>query len=194
MSTLIEANVVDLTSDEFLAMVEAGIFEDDRRVFLWAGRVYEKMAKTQSHAIASVLINKALVKRLPEEWEVSPENPVRLDGTHVPLPDYAVVRGPFQQYSDHPPRPEDVGLIIEIAVSILSRDVRERAEQFARAGVPAYWVIDVNGRQILEHRDPQTVDGGRRYATIRCAAPGEEIELILDGVSVARVPVAELIG
>jgi hypothetical protein len=58
MATVTETNteankVVDLTSDEFLAAVEAGVFTDDRRLFLWEGRVCEKRVRTQPQAIAA---------------------------------------------------------------------------------------------------------------------------------------------
>ena len=44
---------VDLSSDEFFGMIEAGLFARERRVFLWCGRVFEKAAKTPTQALTA---------------------------------------------------------------------------------------------------------------------------------------------
>ncbi len=95
--------------------------------------------------------------RLPEGWLVWPENPILLDEKHAPLPDIPVVRGDGRSYVDagRHPAAADVGLIVEVARTSLPRDLGPRAEAFARAMVAAYWVADVNGRRIIEHRDPR---------------------------------------
>ena len=51
-----DAQVLDVTSEMFFQMIDAGVFSPERRVFLWAGRLYEKMAKTPAHATTSVRI------------------------------------------------------------------------------------------------------------------------------------------
>ena len=187
--------VVDLTTPEFFAMIEAGFFPPDRRVFLWNGRLCEKMAKTAAHATTSVAIHQALTRRLPDGWLLWPENPIALDARHAPLPDVTIVRGPLSRFvaERRHPAPGDVGLIVEIAVSSLPRDLGERAEKFARALVPRYWVADVRGGTIVEHSDPEIVEGVGHYALVKSRSPGEEIVLVLDGRAVAGLAVAELL-
>ena len=68
-----------------------------------------------------------------------------------------------------------------------------RAEKFARALVPNYWVADVSNRQIIEHTAPQIVDGVGSYVHVQPRQRGEEIRLVLDGREVVAIPVAELI-
>ena len=74
----------DITADEFYAMIEARVFKADRRVLLWDGRLFEKMAKTVPHAFTSVRIGEALRKRMPDGWWIWPENPIQLDQLHAP--------------------------------------------------------------------------------------------------------------
>jgi Uma2 family endonuclease len=145
---------LDVTSEMFFQMIEAGVFPSERRVFLWGGRLYEKMAKTTSHATTSVRIQDRLRVALPAEWLIWPETPIALDPQYAPLPDVTVVRGPLERYhrENRHPQVVDVGLIVEIAVSSLVKDLSIRAGIFARAMVPAYWVADVQGRRIIEHR------------------------------------------
>lgn len=191
----LEGHPVDLTADQFFGMIESSLFAPESRVFLWDGRVYEKMAKTPAHAITSYIFHKELQARLPDDWLIWPENPIRLDPRHAPMPDIAVIRGPLELYLQEYRHPEagDVGLLVEIAVSSLPKDLGNRAEKFARAMVPAYWVADVFHRRVVEHRDPRVVEGVGAYGIVRTYGPDEELPLIFRGQEVARIPVRDLL-
>src|SRR5271168_5172653 len=89
-----------ITSDLFTRMVEQGMFARDQRVFLWGGRLYEKMAKSKARAAVQNAFVGALARRLPQGLFVGAENPVRLDETHLPLPDLVVARGNPLDYFD----------------------------------------------------------------------------------------------
>ena len=183
MTSLIDARVADLTGDEFSAMVEAGVF-GDRRVFLWNGRVFEKMAKTTVHGFVGFRTAKAITAILPPGWAVWHEEPIRLGATYVPLPDLAVLRGPEDRYRSRHPEPEDVGLIVEVAVTSLAKDLGEQAAEYARAGVASYWVADVPNSRIIAHRDPRVEGEVASSGSVVRRGIGDEIELILDGVGV----------
>jgi hypothetical protein len=202
-SPIEEDRIVDLTSDEFFRMIEAGLFAPERRVYLWDGRLCEKMAKTASHAITAVVIQEVLRSRLPEGWVIWPENPICLDAKHAPLPDIAVVRGPAVRYRgrlEHPnvadryPQPEDVGLLVEVAVTSLPKDLGARAEVFARALIPTYWVADALGRKLIEHRGPRVIEGVGSYEHVRTLGHGDEVSLTFEGREVGPIPVRELLA
>ncbi|MHB1556443.1 MAG: hypothetical protein ACYC61_03065 [Isosphaeraceae bacterium] len=55
----------DLTIDVFSQMVETGLIPQDRRVFLFNGRLCEKLAKTRAHGSIGASVTRALVRRLP---------------------------------------------------------------------------------------------------------------------------------
>lgn len=188
------ATAAEFTSAEFFAMIEAGIF-DDRPVFLWDGRIYERMAKTVAHAATTMAIATDLGRRLPAGWLLCPENPLRITDRQVPLPDFTIVRGPASRYRDEGrhPVPADVGLLIEVAVTSLAEDLGRRASTWALGGVARYWVADVLGRRIVAHHAPRTDGGTPRYEQVVEYKPGELIPLVLDDLEVARIPVEALL-
>ena len=119
-----------------------------------------------------------------------------MNSTNAPLPDFAVVRGANPLDFAAPERyPEagDVGLLIEVAVTSLHDDLTTMPEQYARALIPAYWVVDGPGRRILSHTEPRVVDGKGEYARVETYRPGQSLPLVLDGQEVALIPFAELL-
>ena len=186
----------ELTVELYSRMVESGLIPRDRRVFLRDGRLYEKMAKTKAHGSVGAALNWAVARRLPDDWSLWPESTIVLDSINAPLPDFAVIRsGDLIGRVDPERYPEsgDVGLLIEIAVTSRHEDLTTALEQYARASIPAYWVIDVLGRRILVHADPQIIDGRGVYARVETYRPGQSLPLLLDGREAARVPFDDLL-
>ncbi len=75
----------------------------------------------------------------------------------------------------------------------LRDDLTTRMEQYARALIPAYWVIDVLGRRIVVHTEPRVVEGRGVYERVETFGPGQSLPLVLDGREVARIPFDELL-
>jgi Uma2 family endonuclease len=186
----------DLTVDQFSRMVESGLFPRERRVYLLGGRLFEKMAKTSAHGSVGAAVDRAINRRLPDEWSLWPESTIVLGPKSAPLPDFAVIRtGDLlgRANPDRYPGPADVGLLIEIAVTSVREDLTAALELYARAGIPAYWVVDVPGRRVLAHGEPRVVEGRGAYARVEIVRAGEEIPLVLDGREAARIPFDELL-
>lgn len=186
----------DLTVDLFSQMVEADLLPPDRRVYLRDGRLYEKMAKTKAHGSVGAAVNRAISRRLPEDWGLWPESTIVLDPTNAPLPDFAVVRSGELLGRVDPeryPGPGDVGLLIEVAVTSLRENLTTSLERYARSQVPVYWVIDVLGRRVLVHTGPHLADGRGAYAQVETYRAGQTVPLVLDGREVAQVPFDELL-
>ncbi len=53
------------------------------------------------------------------------------------------------------PQPGDIRLLVEISDTSLKYDLSVKAALYARAGIFEYWVVDVNGRRLIAHRDPE---------------------------------------
>ncbi|HEX8202543.1 MAG TPA: Uma2 family endonuclease, partial [Isosphaeraceae bacterium] len=129
-----EVSPFPITSDVYEQMVEQGLIPRDRRVFLWGGRLYEKMAKSKEHSAVQNAFIGALARRLPPGQFVGAENPVRLDVTHVPLPAVVVARGaPLDYFDTRYPDGRDVLLVVEVAVSSLPEDLGVRLSRYAQA-------------------------------------------------------------
>ena len=186
----------DLTIDLFSRMVESGLIPRDRRVYLHHGRLYEKMARTKAHGSVEAAVTRAVDRRLPEAWSLWPESTIVLDPSNAPLPDFAVIRSGDlvgRVAPDRYPGPQDVGILIEIAVTSLRDDLTSTLEQYARALIPTYWVVDVAGRRILVHSEPRVVEGRGEYAKVETYRPGQTVPLVLEGQEVARVPFEDLL-
>jgi Uma2 family endonuclease len=80
-------------------------------------------------------------------------------GTHNdPGPDLAVVTGSIRDYATS--TPTTAVLIVEIADTSLFFDTTTKAELYATAGVPEYWVIDLENRQLVIFHDPVALPTG----------------------------------
>ncbi|HEX7346561.1 MAG TPA: Uma2 family endonuclease, partial [Candidatus Limnocylindrales bacterium] len=78
----------------------------------------------------------------------------------LPEPDIAVVP-PGEYLQDHP---TTAYLVIEVALSSLRIDLRVKPSLYAAMDVPDYWVVDVNARRVIVHREP-TADGYESITT-----------------------------
>ena len=181
----------DMTVELFGRIVEAGLLPQDRHIFLWDGRLCEKTAKARAHVSIGGSVTMALARSLPEGWSLVPEGTIVLDERNSPLPDFSVVRTEELVGLREPsryPGPKDVGILIEIAVTSLKADLSDSLEAYARAGIPAYWVVDVMGKRVLVHTEPTMIGDRVQYARVDIFGPGGQIPVVLDGVKAAEIP------
>lgn len=185
-----------LSSDEFFRMIEAEVFDRDRRVYLWDGRLYEATAKTLPHAVTSANILAAFFQSRPPGWCIWPENPIAIDETRAPLPAVIIIRGKPDDYARRGQRPEpaDVGLIVEIVASNMRTDTGAKLEAYARALLPVYWVVNLNTRRIMACSEPRIEDGLGIYGQVTTYGQGDLIPLTLDGREIAQIPVEDLLA
>ena len=111
--------------------------------------------------------------------DVAPED----NPTSEPVPDGIVLNRPTWEIDRDNPQPADLRLVVEFSDTSLRFDLGAKARLYARAGIPDYWVLDVNGPRLIVHRDP--VD--ERYRSVAAygedesvaplAAPGSELNV-----------------
>jgi len=77
-------------------------------------------------------------------------------------------------------------LVIEISRSSRQLDLGRKAELYAEADIPEYWVLDVERRELVVHRDPR--DG--RYKSVRTLGEHETVTAVAVDLT---VPLAELL-
>jgi Uma2 family endonuclease len=85
---------------------------------------------------------------------VQPQGAVRLDLYYEPEPDLVLLKPRADFYISRRPGPEDVLLLIEIADSSLEYDRDVKTPIYARAGIPEYWLVDLDARVLLRHLSP----------------------------------------
>ena len=162
---------------------------DYDRFELIEGALIPKVSKKHRHTVTLVLLLKWFVGRFGVERAIQeaaidlrPEdNPV-----NAPEPDFVLLNDSIVRLGRRP-RPEDVLLLVEVSDSTLAFDLGVKARLYARAGIADYWVIDINGRRIISHRDP--VAGG--FRTIRTYSAGERLAPL--AVPEAEILVEELL-
>ncbi|MBE7439760.1 MAG: Uma2 family endonuclease [Spirochaetales bacterium] len=89
-------------------------------------------------------------RALPIGHYLRSEQPLTLLASE-PEPDIAIVPGHWQDHTTaHPDR---ALLVVEIALSSLKLD-RSKAEIYARAGIPEYWIVDLDQHQLEQYSDP----------------------------------------
>lgn len=102
------------------------------------------------------------------------QHPILLPNSEsAPEPD--VVWAVRKRYTAHP-LAADVLLLIEVADTTLPLDLGEKATLYAEAGIPEYWVVDIEGRRLLAHRQP----AGGGYSDVRSFAGDDGVAPLSD--------------
>ncbi|WP_395145357.1 Uma2 family endonuclease [Armatimonas sp.] len=140
-----------LTRAHVAVLLEAGLVEQARYELL-NGVLVEKLPQNKPHVVSCRRTTHALEDRFGRD-RVGAQAPIVLDDLNEPEPDVFVTRLPLEDYSDNPPACE-VLLVVEVADATLRTDRTDKAESYARAGIPEYWVVDVKGRRLIVHRQP----------------------------------------
>jgi Uma2 family endonuclease len=100
-----------------------------------------------------------------EHW-VRTQFQIALTDDSQPEPDVSVAEHPFEWYQDHP---VSALLVVEISDSSLRLD-RRKAGLYASSGIPEYWIVNLQSRQLEVFRrtlaDPAN-EFGHGYADIR---------------------------
>ena len=180
------------TVDEYHELIRSGMLGPEDRVELLDGYLVLKMAHGSRHDGAIAVLNRRLVRAVPDEWTVRPQLAATLPESE-PEPDLLVARGGDAAYFGRHPSPIEVGLLIEVSDSSLARDTREKLQIYARDGIPVYWVVNIPDRRIEVYTDPDPAAVPPAYR-IRAVHPvGSTVPVVLDGVTVGQITVADVL-
>ena len=171
------------TCAEFHRFGDMGVFEG-RRAMLIDGVILEEGPMNPPHAITLGLVGEAIRTAFGTGWRIRSRSPLVLGQDLDPEPDLAVVPGTPRDYMGHPTTAD---LVVEVSDSSLDFDTNEKRLLYARAGIRDYWVVDINGLELLVYRDPQAGD----YATRQAFGPADAVSPL--AVPTATVRVADLL-
>ncbi|MDR3638478.1 MAG: Uma2 family endonuclease [Isosphaeraceae bacterium] len=178
-----------LTIARYERMVDQGIFGEDEPIFLWHGRLVGKMTTGPRHHSSSNKLLKRMDRLMPEGWRTEHETPLALRDDTMPEPDIKVVRGVPEDDEERVASVRDVALVVEVADSSLAVDSGEVWETYAREGIPVYWIVNLPGRRIDVYSQPSGPANPPRYAEHQSYGPGDEVPLVIDGHTVGRIAV-----
>lgn len=152
------------TREQYYKLGELGFF-DGKRVELLFGEIVEMSLVNWPHHIGIALVSEALARVFATGHFIDVQQSFPIPASHfalAPQPDVAVIPGSPRDYNDHP---TSAALIVEVSDSTLAYDTTTKAEMYATAAVPEYWVLDVTGRQLHVFRDPQPMPLPKDLAT-----------------------------
>jgi Uma2 family endonuclease len=145
---------------DYEQMAEVGILRPDERVELIAGEILEMAAIGIRHAQCVARPNRILMRELPDDYQVNPQNPIRLSDDSEPQPDFAVV---YDREYDATPTAPDILFIIEVSDTTREYDRGTKMPLYAAADIAEVWLIDLVSERIERYTDPQ--DGRYRFVT-----------------------------
>lgn len=179
------------TVDEYQRLGQIGVLGENDRVELLEGWIVPKMSLNPPHSVCVQLVDAAVRKQLPTSWCLRIQDAVTT-GDSEPEPDVAVVRGAIRDYSDRHPEPADVGLLVEVADTSLTRD-RYKCRLYGRASLPVYWIVNIVDYRVEIYTEPTGPDSEPGYRRRDDYGPDDQVPLLLDGKEIARIPVRDLL-
>ena len=148
-----------LRVEDFLLLNDGGAFDGYSKTELIDGEIYFMNAQHSRHARIKTELAIAIALRLRELGsDLAPlvEASTRINADTLPEPDIVVTsyKGPDVVPLD------TVALLIEVADTTLDTDLGRKADLYASAGVPEYWVVDVIEHRVLRHAKPRPDGSG----------------------------------
>ena len=180
------------TARQFWKMIDLGLFQDDSHVQLIRGQVF-CMTKHEPHSFTVRRAAKLLATFLPEGFYARKEETMRHDVRSVLEPDVAVVPGSEDVFQPEAPRTSEAVLILEICASSRTVDYRDKVRLYASAGVPVYWVVDVDRRRIDVFPQPEGSGREAAYARHDVYPEGSPAPVVIDGNEVGRIAAKDVL-
>ena len=142
--------------DEFYRLQEAGFVT--RRSELIEGVIFEPPTRSPFHVYVMNFLGGWLRGHYPGVY-IGEGNPLDISEPggydSEPEPDLAVYTVSEKILLIRHPHPQETLLVIEIACSTREYDLGYKVPLYARSGIVECWIVDVEGRQVIVHRDPQ---------------------------------------
>jgi Uma2 family endonuclease len=180
---------------EFEQILDAGILHPDKRYELLAGFIVEKMTKHEPHDYGTTMLARRLRRLLGDvDWVIREEKSVALGQSWRPEPDLVVARGPHERYAGRTPGPADIVLVVEVADASYRRDRGLKWRRYAAAGLPVYGILNTSARYFELYGKPVGQGKAARYDERTEYGARDAFPVIIDGVEVGRIAVAELLA
>ncbi|HQU42791.1 MAG: hypothetical protein B7Z73_09605 [Planctomycetia bacterium 21-64-5] len=166
-----------LTLPEYYRMIDAAVFDRERRIELIHGELREMSPIGDPHrdavnALTEWAVDGTVAHR--KKLIVQVQNPIRLPAQQsAPQPDMSWISR--ARASSAPSIGDAVFLVIEVAETTLDFDRGEKAELYAEAGIPDYWIVNLVDDCIEMLRDPR--DGAYRSKSV--FQSGQELRPLL---------------
>jgi Uma2 family endonuclease len=142
-----------LSVAQYHQMIRTGILADDDPVEHLEGWLITKLGKNPPHRFSTETMRELLERMVPAGWYVEAQEPVTAEASE-PERDIAVIRGSRRQFADSHPGAADLGLVIEVADSSLTRDRTIRKRIYAGMAIREYWIVNLIDRRVEVYTEP----------------------------------------
>jgi Uma2 family endonuclease len=157
--------------EDYYAMLEAGILNEDSHVELIYGEIVAMSPINPRHASKVDELNEQFRARLGQRVIVRSQNPVRLGDESEPQPDIALLKWRNDRYKKAHPLPVDVLLIVEVSDSSVTYDRSVKASLYASVGVAEVWIVNLAEQRLEMFRNPDQGD----YRERKLLKPGDSV-------------------
>ncbi len=186
--------------EDVMAMIRQGSIREDASTELLNGYIVQvdrsslggdPSMHSPAHRKAVRLLTK-LVSRIDSPVRTTQiQLPVVCANRQMPEPDFSVVRGTDDDFTNGLPAAGDVLCIVEVADSSLERDREEKGPIYARAGIPQYIIINLRNRTAEVYTNPDSVAG--TYPPPLIVAADQSLSLRVGEAEFLAVPLVDLL-
>ena len=130
-----------------------GVVDEDERVELIDGEIVHMTPVGHRHIYTVDLLTAFLAEHARGRAILRVQSPVRLAKDEGPVPDLVLFRMHEDRYRSRQAGSSDALLVVEVADTSVRRD-RRKGLRYARAGIPEYWLVNLNRPAIVVHQEP----------------------------------------
>ena len=178
-----------MTLEQYESLIASGFFAKRDDVQLINGYVVTRMAESPLHGAVLEAVRIAIGAILLAAWHTRSEKGLRIPRRSASrAPTWPSCAATPRDYLTRYPDAADVALVAEVSVSSLDED-RAMADIYAAGGIPVYWIVNVDDGQVEVYSDP----GPSGYRSHEVLAPGHVLSVVIDGVEIGEIPVADIL-
>ena len=144
-----------ISVEDYHRMGEIGIFDDQPRVELIDGEILVRSPISPDHNSHVDKVAKFFILKLSEQANIRTQGSVRLDNFSEPEPDISILKLREDFYRDQQPGPDDILLMIEVALQTLTKDRTLKLDKYARSHIPEYWIVIPEEEIVEVYRRPK---------------------------------------
>lgn len=172
------------TKEQYRRLEDIPRAKAEPRFYLLQGELIEMPAFNQPHVWSVSKCTRWTIKHFEPKYVARAQAPLDVPGDSMPEPDLSIVTHEENARSTHP---RTALLVIEVTETTLYDD-RKLATEYASAGVPIYWILDVK-RRVLEVRtqiidEPQSPTG-KNYGNVQTLSENDVAQTFDPAVTVA---------
>jgi len=183
-----ELNKRLLSVAEYHKMAEVGILSRKDKVELILGEIFYRSPIGSKHQATIDRLNRIFSRIFSDQTILRIQGPVQLENHSEPEPDLLLLKPKEDFYASQHPQAKDVLLLIEVADSSAAFDREVKLPLYAQAGIPEYWIIDLNLHQIEVYHSPE----GNTYHSKTILSAADKVSCLAFPTS--EFPVSDLIG